>query len=114
MNTCRTRSTVDWSCPISRLPRSVTMLIPPGTRIGLLTAPGGISRHHRRHRRVELVGAHPAEIAALQRGLALAELRRDDREGRPAPATAPITVSAKRCASAALAGSSIGMKISPT
>ena len=38
-NTCRRSTMVAGSLPIWRLARSVTMEMPPGTRIGLLTAP---------------------------------------------------------------------------
>ena len=81
-NTCRTVAMVAGSWPISRLPRSVTMDSPPGTWIGLLIAPGGISCSTRSTAGIDLVGLHPALVAALQRGLALAELRRHHRERR--------------------------------
>ena len=58
---------------------------PPGTRTGLLIAPTGICGDDPRDGGIELVGLHPAKLAAFQRGLGLAELRGDQGERRAGP-----------------------------
>ena len=84
--------------------RSVMMLKPPGDASGLLTRPPASPATIRRHRGVELLAPHPAEVAALQRRLRLAELRGDHREGRAGAELARSPSSAKRRASASSRG----------
>ena len=112
--TCRSDSIVAMSLPTSRLPCTVTMEMPPGTLIGIADRAIRHLGDDRAHLGVELVEMDPAEVTALQGGLALAELRRHHREGGTGPELGLITVSAKRAVSAAFVGSSIGRKISPT
>ena len=56
--------------------------MPPGTFTGLLIAPGGISATRRATSGSSWLGCTQPSSPPCKRGLVLAELRRDHREGR--------------------------------
>ena len=81
-NTWRSDTAVPTSRPISRLPCSVTI---ENAAWHLHRIADRADRHfgdQARHLGIELVRLHPAQLAALQRRLILAELRGDHRERR--------------------------------